>query len=124
MLSWRCSRTGFHSTAIPSCSPRRSSTRAGSRTSSVLAPWTGPAADAYRRHGLRYYPKLLGAVPFTPVPGPRLLIATRALVATGSYEGGVTRNITQQLTYASSDPTVAAAPPLSNPRHKRRWSWT
>ena len=30
-------------------------------------------ADAYQRHGLRYYPKLLGAVPFTPVPGPRLL---------------------------------------------------
>jgi uncharacterized protein len=30
-------------------------------------------ADAYRRHGLPYYPKLLGAVPFTPVPGTRLL---------------------------------------------------
>jgi predicted N-acyltransferase len=30
-------------------------------------------ADAYRRHGLSYYPKLLGAVPFTPVPGTRLL---------------------------------------------------
>jgi hypothetical protein len=30
-------------------------------------------ADAYRRNGLRYYPKLLDAVPFTPVPGPRLL---------------------------------------------------
>lgn len=30
-------------------------------------------ADAYKRHGLRYYPKLLTAVPFTPVPGPRLL---------------------------------------------------
>jgi predicted N-acyltransferase len=30
-------------------------------------------ADAYRRHGLAYYPKLLGAVPFTPVPGARLL---------------------------------------------------
>ena len=30
-------------------------------------------ADAYHRHGLRYYPKLLSAVPFTPVPGPRLL---------------------------------------------------
>ena len=28
-------------------------------------------ADAYRRHGLAYYPKLLNAVPFTPVPGPR-----------------------------------------------------
>jgi predicted N-acyltransferase len=30
-------------------------------------------ADAYRRHGLDYYPKLTGAIPFTPVPGPRLL---------------------------------------------------
>lgn len=30
-------------------------------------------ADAYQRHGLRYYPKLLNAVPFTPVPGSRLL---------------------------------------------------
>jgi predicted N-acyltransferase len=30
-------------------------------------------ADAYRRHGLRYYPKLLAAVPFTPVQGTRLL---------------------------------------------------
>ena len=30
-------------------------------------------ADAYRRHGLRYYPKLLAAIPFTPVPGTRLM---------------------------------------------------
>ena len=30
-------------------------------------------ADAYRRHGLSYYPKLVAAVPFTPVPGSRLL---------------------------------------------------
>ena len=30
-------------------------------------------ADAYRRHGLNYYPKLLSAIPFTPVPGTRLL---------------------------------------------------
>src|SRR5690606_31850455 len=30
-------------------------------------------ADAYERHGLRYYPKWLVAVPFTPVEGPRLL---------------------------------------------------
>ena len=29
-------------------------------------------ADAYARHGLRYYPKLVSAVPFTPVPGTRL----------------------------------------------------
>ena len=31
-------------------------------------------ADAYERAGGRYYPKLLSAVPFTPVPGPRLLL--------------------------------------------------
>jgi predicted N-acyltransferase len=30
-------------------------------------------ADAYRRHGLPYYPKAVTAVPFTPVPGTRLL---------------------------------------------------
>jgi predicted N-acyltransferase len=42
-------------------------------------------ADAYQRHGLRYYPKLLNAVPFTPVPGTRLLAcdadARRALLS-------------------------------------------
>jgi hypothetical protein len=46
-------------------------------------------AEAFERAGGRYYPKLQGAVPFTPVPGPRLLIrpgvavipAQRALIA-------------------------------------------
>jgi hypothetical protein len=35
-------------------------------------------ADAYQRHGVEYYPKLLCAVPFTPVTGPRLLAAQDA----------------------------------------------
>jgi predicted N-acyltransferase len=30
-------------------------------------------ANAYEQHGLAYYPKALAAVPFTPVPGSRLL---------------------------------------------------
>lgn len=30
-------------------------------------------ADAYRRHGLEYYPKLLSSIPFTPVTGSRLI---------------------------------------------------
>ena len=34
-------------------------------------------ADAYERAGGRYYPKLISAVPFTPVPGPRLLLHSR-----------------------------------------------
>ena len=35
-------------------------------------------ADAYERAGGRYYPKALSGVPFTPVPGPRLLVAPDA----------------------------------------------
>ncbi len=32
-------------------------------------------ADAYARHRVPYYPKLLSAVPFTPATGPRVLLA-------------------------------------------------
>lgn len=35
-------------------------------------------AEAYERNGLAYYPKLLAALPFTPVPGRRLLGRTPA----------------------------------------------
>jgi len=53
-------------------------------------------ADAYRQAGLDYYPKLVAAVPFTPVPGARLLLAettdaaaaaTRLLAAARSLAG-------------------------------------
>ncbi|MES1974505.1 MAG: GNAT family N-acetyltransferase [Pseudomonadota bacterium] len=36
-------------------------------------------ADAWERAGGRYYPKLQVAVPFTPAPGPRLLLRDAAL---------------------------------------------
>jgi len=35
-------------------------------------------ANAYARHGQDYYPKWLGAVPYSPVTGPRLLAAADA----------------------------------------------
>ena len=35
-------------------------------------------ADAWERAGGRYYPKLQIAVPFTPAPGPRLLLRDTA----------------------------------------------
>jgi uncharacterized protein len=39
-------------------------------------------ADAHQRNGIEYYPKWLVAVPFTPVPGPRLLaVDDRARIA-------------------------------------------
>lgn len=50
-------------------------------------------ADAYERAGGQYYPKLQAAVPFTPVPGPRLLVRPgadaqdhRKLLAAGAVE--------------------------------------
>ena len=41
-------------------------------------------AEAYERAGGRYYPKLQCAVPFTPAPGPRLLVR-------GDFEGDARR---------------------------------
>ncbi|TPW16893.1 MAG: hypothetical protein FD130_874 [Halothiobacillaceae bacterium] len=35
-------------------------------------------AEAYERNGLRYYPKLVVAIPYTPTSGPRLLVADGA----------------------------------------------
>lgn len=50
-------------------------------------------AEAYEQAGGRYYPKLLIAVPFTPVPGPRFLVRDdasaafhRHLLAAGAME--------------------------------------
>ena len=34
-------------------------------------------AQSYQRSGLEYYPKQLSAIPFTPVTGPRFLLASR-----------------------------------------------
>jgi hypothetical protein len=46
-------------------------------------------ADAHERHGIDYYPKLLSAVPFTPVRGPRLLgvgVAEKKLLIEAALE--------------------------------------
>ncbi len=44
-------------------------------------------ANAYAQHGLQYYPKLLCAVPFTPVRGPRLLVGAGANIAAAGVNG-------------------------------------
>jgi uncharacterized protein len=49
-------------------------------------------ADAYRRAGLRYFPKLVSGVPFTPATGPRLLTAPgagREAVAAALLDGAI-----------------------------------
>jgi predicted N-acyltransferase len=35
-------------------------------------------AEAYERHGLNYYPKLITAIPFSPVAGPRIGVSNSA----------------------------------------------
>jgi len=35
-------------------------------------------AEAYQRHGLAYYPKLVSSIPYTPVSGARVLFAKKA----------------------------------------------
>lgn len=54
-------------------------------------------ADAYQRAGGRYYPKLLGAVPFTPATGPRFLARPT-----------VTPEAAQRLSGAPQDADVSA----------------
>jgi predicted N-acyltransferase len=47
-------------------------------------------ADAYRRSGLPYYPKLVSAIPYTPATGPRLLSSSvpgREAATTALIEG-------------------------------------
>ena len=52
-------------------------------------------ADAYRRAGGEYYPKLQVAVPFTPVPGPRLLARPDVEIARPALIQGLLRAAAQ-----------------------------
>lgn len=54
-------------------------------------------ADAYRRHGLEYYPKLLSAIPFTPATGPRIRFAE------GADQPAVTRQLVNQVIELAQD---------------------
>jgi hypothetical protein len=67
-------------------------------------------ADAYRRNGLQYYPKLLSAIPFTPVSGSRLLARDDA--ARSALVSALTR--LQESTEVSS--THVLYPPLQQAR--------
>ncbi|HMK86387.1 MAG TPA: peptidogalycan biosysnthesis protein, partial [Steroidobacteraceae bacterium] len=57
-------------------------------------------ANAYAQHGLRYYPKLLSAAPFTPVSGERLLVSSagdRAAIAAALITGASDHARSQRL---------------------------
>ncbi|VXC91607.1 GNAT family N-acetyltransferase [Pseudomonas sp. 8Z] len=70
-------------------------------------------ADACHRAGIAYYPKLLGAVPFSPVSGPRLLgsaqAATQLLVALSSgLEAEGLSSLHVNFTHAACDQVLEA----------------
>lgn len=78
-------------------------------------------ANAYDRIGLNYYPKLVNAVPFTPVPGPRLLArdaAARRALAAGLAELPKRLGVSSLHSLFSDDAGTAAM--LGADAHTRR----
>jgi predicted N-acyltransferase len=85
-------------------------------------------ADAYERHGLAYYPKLLCAVPFTPVPGTRLLAhgdAERRLLLRAMTQLAGDADLSSAHLLFAHPTDVAAADEEGWPlRHNVQFHWT
>ncbi len=54
-------------------------------------------AEAYARAGLDYYPKLISAIPFTPVTGPRILLAEPGHTALRQAVAAASLQVAEQL---------------------------
>ena len=84
-------------------------------------------AEAYERHGLAYYPKLLAAVPFTPVPGPRLLarrLADRRLLVRALRSLAVQSELSSaHLLFPSNEDAEAAEAEGWMIRHGVQFHW-
>ncbi len=85
-------------------------------------------ANAYAQHGLAYYPKAVAAVPFTPVPGTRLLARdadarhtlVRALVAWCEEE----KLSSLHLLFGADDDIAACDAAGLMQRHTVQFHWT
>ena len=85
-------------------------------------------ANAYQQHGLEYYPKALVAVPFTPVPGARLLarnakertLLVKALIAWCEEE----KLSSLHLLFASDEDISACEEAGLMLRHTVQFHWT
>ena len=84
-------------------------------------------ANAYAQHGLAYYPKAVLAVPFTPVPGARLLARTaqdRALLAQWLIEWCEAQGVSGlHCLFASEDDLQACAAAGMMQRHTVQFHW-
>ena len=85
-------------------------------------------ANAYEQHGLAYYPKALVAVPFTPVPGTRLLARdadSRALLVQGLLQWCEEAGLSSLHLLFGADEDVAACDQAGLMlRHTVQFHWT
>lgn len=85
-------------------------------------------ADAHARHGLAYYPKGVVAVPFTPVPGPRLLAvdaAARLALVHALVDQAQQRDLSSlHLLFAHTDDVTAAQAAGLMLRQTVQFHWT
>lgn len=85
-------------------------------------------ANAYEQHGLAYYPKALAAVPFTPVPGSRLLAvdagARRVLVDAVLAWCKQEKQSSFHLLFAAPDDVAACEQAGLMLRHTVQFHWT
>jgi predicted N-acyltransferase len=84
-------------------------------------------ASAYEQHGVPYYPKAVIAVPFTPVPGSRLLArdeATRALLVQAVVQWCEQENVSSvHVLFASDDDVRTCAQQDLMLRHTVQFHW-
>jgi len=85
-------------------------------------------ANAYQQHGLPYYPKAVAAVPFTPVPGARLLARTpaeRALLVKAIVAWCTEEDLSSLHLLFTTDEDVAACEEAGLMlRHTVQFHWT
>lgn len=84
-------------------------------------------ASAYEQHGVPYYPKAVVAVPFTPVPGTRLLArdgATRALLLQAVRQWCEQEGVSSvHMLFASGDDVQTSAEQGLMLRHTVQFHW-
>ncbi len=88
---------------------RISAVSPGIATISATDPVSGVSSTTSGDDAAFNVPGALLSIAVTPATVALDVGEARSLVAIGTFEGGVTRNITQQLTYESTAPGVAAA---------------
>lgn len=85
-------------------------------------------ASAYEQHGVPYYPKAVVAVPFTPVPGSRLLArdaTTRALLIQAVCQWCEQEGVSSvHMLFASGDDVQSSAEQGLMLRHTVQFHWT